>query len=214
MAKDTPVRQHLKNHRVTNVGEFIRSKRLSLNMTQVNLSKIIGCYISPRGNNQVSKYETREVLPEVTYVKKLTDALNIEDDALFNAVLREHFERFKDIHYQHYFKFMNSDRANNIENRYYFCTNGKVEYKFPKLLKMIKSSGLTGKQFCERISGFSEGFIRGILSGKRTPSLKILVKFAEVIGIPPFELYKVAVEEKAIAHAKNILNQWNKLCQT
>jgi len=213
MAQDTPVRQYLKNHKVSNVGEFIRSRRLSMNMTQVTLSKIIGCYISPRGNNQVSRYETREVLPEVEYVKKLTDALNIEGDALLTAVLREHFENFKEVHYKHYFKFMESDRAKNVENRYYFCTRGKVKYEFPKLIKMIRSSGLTDKQIVAKIPDFSEGFVRGILSGKRTPSLKILVRFAEVTGIPAFKLYKVAVEEKAIAHAKNMLNEWNKLCQ-
>ena len=77
MAKNIPVRQNLVNSKVYDVAGFIRSRRLALGMTQVTLSKIIGCYISPRGNNQVSKYEADGVLPEVEYVKKLTDALNI-----------------------------------------------------------------------------------------------------------------------------------------
>jgi transcriptional regulator with XRE-family HTH domain len=215
MAKDIPVRQHLKDNKVGNYSDVIRSNRLSNNMTQNMLAQAVGSWTRKEGMSIVSEWETGFSLPGLKNIYNISETLNIDREGFFRVILREHFDRFTDRHYHIYTHYLQTNEF--IDGRYYFITKGKIQYSFPKFVSIIKplfkKKGITQLELVKRLrsNGAFEvrrGYLSQIFSGKKCPGVRTVIGLAKYFKIEPFTLYKVVVEEKALAHAKNMMLQW------
>lgn len=210
MAQDIPVRQYLVKYEVKNVGEVIRSRRLYRNFTQRVLSQKVGGFVTGCGNNLISVYERRERLPSLRFIKNLTNVLGIEDDVLFNAVLKEHYEKFKKQHYQHYFEQIGINKYCENKNTYAFCSSGKIRYCFTNSIKKILDSGISKKEICKAMTNYSRGYVSDVLGKHKCPGIKFILDISKIIDAPSFDLYDMFVKEKALGHAKNMMTEWQK----
>jgi len=213
MLKGVPLKPKDLKTKIKNEGEMIRSYRISKNMTQHTLSLAIGAYVAKSGDNQVCKYERRIHLPCVKYIYMLSEVLDIDKESFFRMVLREHYNKFTTIHHELFFRVINEKEVCDYKNakvQYYFCREGKIECHFGK------SSGIMRDAFYKKNIPYkkmiadivlqkaedhrcSVSHIHGVIQGKRVPSVKVVIDLCEYLGLRPFEVYKIVVEEKALA---------------
>lgn len=211
--KGVPVRKSIIDKKANTYVDVIRSHRLSKGMTQESLTKKINAYFSPQGANKVSDYERGFTLPDLDKIYLLSMELEIDKDSFFEMILREHYRRFLKLHFENFNQIKNEDRK-NIENRYYFCKNGKIVYSFRRFLckidLLLKINNKTKKDLHNYLKIYfkSQSSIDSVFSGKKCISTNIVVKIASFFGIHPMEIYEIVVKEKALAHAKNMMKQW------
>lgn len=214
--------------KVKTIGDMIRSFRLSNGFTQKELSIKIGSYVTKTGNNIITGYESNRVLPNISNIDALALALKIDKEVLFRMVLKEHYTRFLRKHSKLYFKTINrkkSDKEYNLvqhnekEGRYYFCTIGKIKHSLPKFSAIIKKAfnkkGITYKQLIRSLKGkkytdytYNRVYLTEIINGKESPSIKMIIILAKYFELNTYEVYNIAMKEKAFAHAKNMMLQW------
>lgn len=65
---------------VSKIGAFIKTQRTELNMTQKDLAEKIGCT-----DKAISRWETGKGMPDVSYMKKLCEILEISVDELLSG---------------------------------------------------------------------------------------------------------------------------------
>lgn len=214
MAKDVPVRSYLADFKVEEYSTLIRSHRLSAGLTQKALAEKIHSYISPRGANIISDYEKRRKLPDLEKTYLLSKALGIDSGSFFRMILKEHYINFIK---RHLANFSRKTIKNEIkENRYFFCSRGRVIYSFKNFVQLIEEElKLKGKRKNDLrgylIKRFSRTYIEGVLKGHKSPSIKMVLRISDFLEISALKLYKVMVEDKALSHAANMMREWDKL---
>ncbi len=213
--------------KINNVGEMIRSLRLSKGMTQRELALAIGSYTASWGGH-IYKYEKRQRLPCAKYIYLLSEVFDIDKEVFFRIVLKEHYDNFITMHHKLFFKVVGNEAPRsktiynyiNAESRYYFCREGKLKYNFHKFSGIMIDAYNKRNIFCRKIADeiilqkgenhrYSAQHIHNIINGKRVPSLKVVIDLCEFFGLKTFETYKIMVEEKGLAHAKNMMLQWS-----
>lgn len=214
---------------VDSVGHMIYAHRTSRGMTQKQLAKAIGSYITQKGGTVISEWERGFTLPRFDNIFKLAEVLKVEKEPFFNAILREYYDRFVAFHHENFCKFTMEVRKNRFkgdldykkfEGRYYFCTKGKINYHFPEfsgiMQKCYRKKGVTYLKIAKSLKRrkyikhtYSRGHISAVINGYKVPSLKIVVDLSEYFKLDDFKMYEIVVKEKAICHAKNMMEQWN-----
>lgn len=221
--KHKPLKPYLQNYKINTVGDIIRSYRLKKGITQNKLASQMGLFCvdshKPVKCNAVTRYETGIDLPSLPSIDKLSNLLDIDREALFNAILKERYVKFEQAYYEAYLYNLQNKSDKKIKRRYRFCTTGKIQYKFPEfsnlLLQKKKNKNLRfidikNKIEQERNHSYSLSLIRWVMDGIRPPSLKLLLDLAFIFEIEPFILYKVAVRERALCHIKQMKEEWEK----
>ena len=228
MAEGIPVRQNLANAKVQTIGEMIRSYRLSKGLTQKRLAISIGSYVTVSGNTVISEYERGFSLPGIEHIYNLCEILGMDKQSFFEMVLRGHFRRFNIAHHKNFAEVVKITTKNayrgeinfkKFENRYYFCTKGKIKYHFPRFYDIMQKcyieKGTTFDKIAQSLARkkyikhqYSRSYIQEVISGRKSPSLKVVIDLCDYFKIDTLEVYKIVVEEKAISHAKNMMEQW------
>lgn len=213
---------------VHNVVEMIYSYRLSRGFTQADLAEAIGSYTLGKSRiNIIQIYESGSHLPDINNIYMLAEVLGIEKESFFNMILREHYNRFTAKHHE---KFSQSARRkkkgesislDNLDCKYGFTKCGEVKHDFSKSSAILKNAflkmGITYKDLIIRMENhkgiqrkYHYSTIYNAINGRRVTGLKTILDLCEFFKIKPFKVYKLMVEEKALAHAKNMVLQWNK----
>ena len=213
--------------KVSTVADMIKYFRHKHGFNQKELAVKIGSFITKYDNTVISDYETGKLLPGIDHIYKLSLALNIDKDVFFNAVLREHYERFSIAHHKLYFEYINRIRKciDPFEDeyvkkgRYFFCSEGKISYRFPEFSKIMKKcyreSGKSYKQIRDEMEErydiykrYPESYIITSINGTQSPSMRIVIDLSKYFNLDPFKMYSLMVKEKALAHAANMMKQW------
>lgn len=220
MYKGCPVKRKGAKTKIETVGEMIYSYRITRGLTQADLSIAMGAEASRDVDIRVSRLEKGHHLPCFQNIYMLSKVLSIERESFFNMVLKEHYNNFLKLHHEKFFQVTEMIRNGkdissiDISCRYCFCMIGKLKHNFSKFSATIKDAFLKkdiayrelGKELRNR---YSHPHIYNVINGKEVPGLKILLDLCDFFRLDPFKVYKIMVEEKALAHAKHMMLQWD-----
>lgn len=225
MLKGCPSKHKGVKTKINTVGEMIYSHRITKGLTQKNLAKAIGAYVYRNVSYRVLNIEKGHNLPCFKNIYMLSKVLDIERESFFNMVLKEHYNRFIAKYHEKFFQVIgmirNGKNVSSINTtcRYTFCMTGKLKYNFSKSSAILKNAFLekkvTYKAMATEMGNRKNVYhyydyrdIWSMMHGKRQISLSVLIEVCDYLGINLFRVYKIRVEEKALAHAKNMMLQW------
>ncbi len=205
--------------KINNVGEMVRAFRLSKGMTQESLSTAIRGRESK--SSHIHRYETRKRLPCIKYIYALSEVLGIDREILFRMVLKEHYDNFITMHHELFLKTMlqKSPMGKTSNLQYYFCKGRNLKHNFHEFSNIMKAAYYKKNMPYKRISDAivaqkgedhrrSASHLHSVINGDRVPGLMVVIDLCEFFGLKTFETYKIMVEEKGLAHAKNMVYQW------
>ncbi len=232
MVKGSPLIHKGVKTKIDTIGELIYSYRIAKGLTQVDLGKAIGTYIRVYKFEEFSpmilKYEKGYALPGCHNIYMLSEVLGIEKEPFFNMVLKEHYNRFIEKHHEKFFQVIRmmekGKELSSIDTlcRYVFCHEGKLKHNFSKSSKILKNA-FWKKKITDKITYKSMAIelnsrdgtryydyrdLCNIMHGRRLLSLRVLFEICDYLEIESFKLHKTIVEERAFAHAVNMMEQW------
>ena len=220
--------KHSYNKKVKTFGDMLQSHRIKIGATQRVLAEAIGSFVTITGNTVISEYERGFSLPSIPHIYALADIFDMDKDWLFMAVVKEHYNRFRSHHHDLYmqalrYKGEDKDafykRIKNLESRYYFCTEGKIHYTFPQFSGIMQGAMKRSDLNCQDLAdglkrlvgvemAYSRSYIWNVVTGRKTPSLRITLDLAYFFDMNPSVIYSMVVKEKALAHIENMKRQW------
>lgn len=230
MYKGCPLKHKGRKTKIDTVGEMIYSYRITKGLTQLNLGKAIGAYIYKETSPRILHIERGYNLPGFHNIYMLSKILGIERESFFNMVLKEHYNRFITKNHEIFFRIIemirNGEDISSVSTvcGYKFCVIGRIKHNFSESSAILKNAFLK-KKITHKITYKKMAIemenranvhhcydfrdIGKMMTGKRPPGLKILIEVCDYLEIKPFEVYKIMVKERALAHAKNMMLQWD-----